>query len=358
MTIPQHKDFDNYLDTAKTIYKNKISSVYKIKQELLFTGEELYDEITDILLGDENEREKFHKFEKFISDMFYESKGFQINPSKKKNCLLVKIGNDKEYEIHNMGEGIKQLITILYPIYMKKDSDGIFFIEEPEINLHPGFQRKLMEILIENFPKHNYFITTHSNHIIDITNFSDDVSLYKFKKNNEKITIEEMDKSYITALAELGVNSSASFLSNCTIWVEGISDRIYLKKYIEMCFKNSNIENKYKEGIHYSFVEYGGGNIVHWNFDENNDDTNQMNVKYLNHNVFLIVDNDGTSLKKNKDGSIQKKEERKRKLNEILGDNFYELKSREIENLIKLEVLEETLKVDMQFLFVLTLHLL
>ena len=346
MTIPQYQELNDYIDVSKTIYKNKISTVYDMNKDIIFTGEELYDEIVDILLGEEKKRNKFHEFEKFIDEMFYESKGFHINPDKFKKCLKVKIGDGNEYEIHNMGEGIKQLITILYPIYMNKEQDNIFFIEEPEINLHPGFQRKLLELLVNNFNNNKYFITTHSNHIMDIVNFSDEVDIFKFHKNNEKIFLEKLDNSYISALSELGVNTSSVMLANCTIWVEGISDRIYLKKYIEMCFKKRDANNKYKEGIHYSFVEYGGGNITHWNFDETNIDNNLINVNYLNYNSFLIVDNDGTSIKKNKDGANQKKEKRKQQLREILKERFYELKSRESENIIKLEVLEKTLMED------------
>ena len=347
MTIPQHSDFHEYLAAAKTIYKNKLSRVYNIKEKNIFTAEELYDEIVDILLGREEKRNKLHEFEEFINDMFYESRGFHINPDRNKGCLLIKIGNETEYEIHNMGEGIKQLITILYPIFMNKDKKMYFFIEEPEINLHPGFQRKLMEILLsDEFSKHTFLINTHSNHIVDIINFNNNVALYKFNKDNKRIKIKKIDSNFITALNDLGVNASSSMLANSTIWVEGISDRIYIKKYLEMYFKIEKQENVYKEGIHYSFIEYAGSNITHYNFDLNNDIEEKIDIKYLSNNSFLIVDNDDTASRRKVNGEYYEKEIRKRKLEEKLGNNFFELKSREIENLIKLEILEKTLKED------------
>ena len=347
MTIPQHEEFVKYFETAKTIYKNKVSNVYGIDSQLVFTAEELYDEITEILLGKEEKRKELAKFEKFIDEMFYEGKGFHINPSRKDNCLLVRVAGDSEYELHNLGEGIKQLITILYPIYMNKDKEMYFFIEEPEINLHPGFQRKLMEILSSNyFPHHTFFITTHSNHIMDIINYNENISIFKVNKEKKKIVIKELDREYLDLLDNLGVNASATLLSNCSIWVEGISDRIYIKKYLEEYFKHEGKINKYKEGIHYTFVEHGGANLSHWNFDFLDDDSNQISIKYLSHNAFLIVDNDNTKNVLNKDGSLNKKEQRKKKLAQTMGKNFYELKSREIENLIKLEILEKTLKAD------------
>ncbi len=342
MTLKDMEELEKYINQSKTIYTNKVKTIYNIDEGKIFTAEKLYEEIVDILLGDETRRVEFHNFEKFIDDNFYDGKGFKINPRKDRNCLMVKIKNDKEYEMYNLGDGIKQIIVLLYQIFMHKDEEYMFFIEEPEINLHPGFQRKLMEILLsDEFSKHIYFINTHSNHIIDIINDSNDVVLYKFKKIDKQKEIKIIGNNYVSLLNELGIRSSSIFLSNCTIWVEGISDRIYLKTYLDLYFKEHGKENIYKENIHYSFVEYAGGNIVHWNFDDSVEDDEKINVDWLSHNIFLIVDNDDTERSPN-----GKKHLRKKFLQEKLKENFYELKSREIENIISLTILEKMLKKD------------
>ena len=342
MTMNDMNELETYIGKAKTIYSNKITSIYQINSGKVFTAEKLYDEIIEILLGEESKRELFHEFEKFIDDTFYNGEGFKINPNQSKNCLMVKIKQEPEYEIYNLGDGIKQLICLLYPIYMHKDEEYMFFIEEPEINLHPGFQRKFMEIILsEKFPNHTYYINTHSNHMIDLINEYEEVKIFKFKKMKDKKQISIVDNNYVTILNELGVRSSSVFLANCTIWVEGISDRIYLKKYLETYFKHKGKENIYKENIHYSFVEYAGGNLPHWNFDDNENVDEQINVSSISKNVFLIADNDNTAEKPN-----SRKHKRKQELKKILGENFYELKSREIENLISLPILEKTLAVD------------
>lgn len=338
MTALQRKNIESYVQKAKTVYRNKICSVYNINSNKVFTAENLYDEIVNILLGEEQERIQLHKFEEFISENFYDGKNFTINPNQNSKCLKIKIDNANETEIYNLGDGIKQIITIFYEIFKHKDEEFIFFIDEPEINLHPGFQRKLMELLLsDEFPHHTYFINTHSNHITDIINDSNDVKLLKFKNNN-KVIISPIEKNYIDILNGLGVRSSSVFLSNCTIWVEGISDRIYLKKYLEMYLKEHSISNKYKENIHYSFVEYGGKNLPHWNFDTENDSISDINVNSLSHNVLLITDNDNVNK-----GEIRR---RRDELAQIMGEKFYELKSREIENLIKLEVLDKMIEED------------
>lgn len=337
MTAVESNALTKYMNQTNEVYLNKISGDYKIDKNIVFTAETLYQDIINILLGGEEKRKQFHEFEKFMSDNFYEGKNFEITPDISKKILLVKIADDKEYEIYNLGDGIKQLISILYPIYIHKDENYYFFIEEPEINIHPGLQRKLMDILLsDTFKKHKYFITTHSNSIIDIINYSDNVSLYKIKKDENNFKISKTEKDFVSVLNELGVSTSSVFLSNCTIWVEGISDRIYLKKYLELYFKKYNI-NKYKENIHYCFIEYGGGNIPHFNF-ENIANDSQIFINAISHNAFLLVDNDNT-----KEKPESKKEQRKERYRKILKENFFELKSREIENLISLNILEKYL---------------
>ena len=90
---------------------------------------------------------------------------------------------------------------------------------------------------------------------------------------------------------------------------------------------------KYKEDIHYSFVEYGGNNITHWAFIQD-DDIATINSSGITNRCFIVCDNDDDSVSKAK---------RKEKLEGIFGENFCELTVREIENTINRNVLENTL---------------
>ena len=64
------------------------------------------------------------------------------------------------------------------------------------------------------------------------------------KRNNTFKVINTTAKD-IEILDLLGVNNSSVFLSNCTIWVEGISDKILISKYLNVYMSQKN--NKYKE---------------------------------------------------------------------------------------------------------------
>jgi predicted ATPase len=44
-------------------------------------------------------------------------------------------------------------------MFVHKDEETTFFIEEPELNLHPSLQRKLIEVMLSPaFGKQQFFI--------------------------------------------------------------------------------------------------------------------------------------------------------------------------------------------------------
>lgn len=339
------ESFDIYNDVITYEYFNDNKDIKGIKERIL-TGGKLYNEIKSMLLGDGSQREVIEKFQKFLQENFFSNYDkVQLIPNEEKKVLYVKIGND-ERAIYDWGDGTQQLIVILYSLYKHKGETGkLFFIEEPEMYLHPGILRKFIEVINSDvFENHQYFITTHSNIVLDTsadTNIK--MSIFKFKKVNniknncgKNFLIEQCNNGDVSLLNELGVRNSSVFLSNCSIWVEGITDRLYLKHYLKLYCKKYPDKKVYRENIDYTFIEYGGGNVVHFNFDEKIDVSNSINAKYINNKIFLIADNDNT-----KPGT--KKASRKEKYSALLKDNFYELPVTEIENLITFETLKQIL---------------
>ena len=335
------EDFDIYREIINQEY---FKDDKNIKNHIL-TGGSLYSEIKKLLLGDEEQRCIFSDFQSFLKDNFFSDfDKFQLIPNETEKVVFVNIGRD-EKPIFDWGDGTQQLIVMLFYMYVNKDKEGMmFFIEEPEMYLHPGVLRKFIEVINgEIFKHHQYFITTHSNIILDTSADTDiNMSIFKFKKVKDKkknkdqdFLIEQCNNGDVSLLNELGVRNSSLFLSNCSIWVEGITDRLYLKHYLKLYCDKYHSQKPYRENIEYTFIEFGGCNIIHYNFD-NNDDANTINAKYISNKLFLIVDNDNT-----KEGT--KKAKRKEIYREQLKDNFYELPVVEIENLITLDTLKKVL---------------
>lgn len=335
---------DNYLHRTIYDYFKPDSKL----NENIYTGLSLYEDLKRYSHGTLTQREQLDNFEKFLSETFFQSQDVELIPSYGKDVINVRIGNH-EADIFNLGDGIQSIIILTYPLFFNQGKYLKVFIEEPESHLHPGFQRVFMETLSKpEFNTFQYFISTHSNHFLDLTLDKENISIYTLEKENSNsnspsFIIQNVENSSTHVLTLLGVRNSSVFLTNCTIWVEGISDRIYFRKYLELIQEKK--ENKFLEDIHFSFVEYAGNNITHWSFLEPDDsDYPNILVDRLCSKLFLITDSDNSDF--NRDGTIprkpSKKAERHIKLLEKLDERYYCLKVREVENLLSPSILKRT----------------
>jgi len=222
----------------------------------------------------------------------------------------------------------------------KDEKFAQIFIEEPELYLHPGLQRILLKLMTNSeFPDQQYFLTTHSNHLLEITQDMEKISIYRFTKylteskepdKEAGFNIENVSSGNRTLLDCLGVANSSVFLSNCTIWVEGITDRLYIRKYLELYNIAHPEAKKYSEDLHYSFLEYSGSNITHYSFLDKEE--KPINFERLCGTIFLICDRD------------KGKDERFENIQRVLGERFHVLESREIENLLSKEIIIQIIK--------------
>lgn len=278
------------------------------------------------------------------------------NLSGKNYSEIISVHIEGEKETRNLfelGDGIQAIIILMYKIFMAKDNSFIF-IDEPEINLHPGMQRLMLNQISSNKYLKNknitYFISTHSNHFLDLTLEKEGISIYSFVGNsvegeNKKFNVRNVNAGDNSILKNLGVNNSSVFLANCSIWVEGISDRNYIKAFLNS-YSNSLGKNKIslKEDIDYAFFEYAGSNIDHYFFEEiSNDESQQLitdiNSLALNNRIFLLADSDIAK-------KTSKKGIRLKQLEELSRENFHPYiiwNVREIENLLTANIWKKIL---------------
>ncbi|HCZ9546900.1 TPA: AAA family ATPase [Vibrio alginolyticus] len=309
-------------------------------KEMIFTGHNLYDDVKAHLLGTHEEREKVRKYEKYLSENFFSGQDIALVPRINTDVVFFKEGNKEERPIFNLGDGIQSIIMLTYPIFMAT-KPTMFFIEEPELYLHAGLQRTLVETYA-NHKEHMFYITTHSNHFLDIAQERDDVSIQQVRQNGEGQTEITPATEFEELLTELGVRASSVLLANCSIWVEGITDKLYLRTYLNKYIEElrekgyeqkANQLSSYHENLHFVFTEYQGSNITHWYFGESNSGEyiNSTPARKLNHKILLIADAD-----------IDGKGERVKKLRVDLGKSFELLKWKEIENYIPHGILIKT----------------
>lgn len=177
----------------------------------------------------------------------------------------------------------------------KELANYIFLFEELENNLHPSLERRVLKYIDEISQKGAIiFLTTHSNTVLDSFQNSDNVQMYHVRKENKLIQIKTLNNiiGKKGCLDDLGIKASDILQSNGIIWVEGPSDRIYINKWIELW---SN--GRYKEGMNYQCVFYGGRLLSNTTFEEDNIE-NLVNLMNVNKNSIILIDSDKTSKSK------------------------------------------------------------
>ncbi len=321
---------------------NERHQIAMFPEQSIFSGERLFETLYNLKNGTQDKRKALADFEHFLGKYFFDNRTIELHAIKKgaTDEVFVTIGQEKEFPIYLLGDGIQAIILMTFPLfYFKNDTQRhLIFYEEPELHMHPGMQRIFVEALrtIENAQA---FVVTHSNHILDTSlDYKDDISIFSFEKvlQNESpvFHIENLSSPDISLLNLLGVRNSSVFLSNCCIWVEGISDRIYLKKYLELWTAHNASKSagfkRFYEDLHFSFIEFGGSQVAHYDFSTTNN-TKKIKAKRITNRILLIHDKD------------KSKQKRHTELKSELKSNYYPLPVLEIENLLTPDVLKKTL---------------
>jgi hypothetical protein len=317
--------------------------------DAIFTGQGLYERLQAMLLGTLQQRRAVALYEQFLGETFFQGKPVSLIPRLGEDHLFVKVGDEREFAIHELGDGVQAVILLTFLPFTVPEPT-LFFIEEPELHTHPGLQRILLNAMTATtgpLAHHTFFLTTHSNHLLELTADHGNISIFRLEKRfddaEDEKTAKDEEKTprfEVTALKagdrgileSLGVRAASVFLVNATLWVEGITDRWFFGVLLAALREKLKADGEEKghvlrrldEDLHWAFVEYAGGNITHWSFL---DEEGGINVDTLCSRLLLVVDQDGRN-----------KIERHDKLRERLGDRLIVLPRRELENMVPASV--------------------
>lgn len=283
-------------------------------------------------------------YEKFVSGFIGRKVRVSI-PASLDSIILVSEDNPMEqYGLDQLGSGIHEILY--FALVVTLTHNAVICIDEPEIHMHPRLQREFLEYLIEN-TDNQYFIATHSSAFINTD--KNDVSVFSVFLNKDGFTeckfIEKLDQ--LSSLVDLlGCKASDIVQSNCVIWVEGPSDRLYINYWINGWMRRYQQDcRSLVEGIDYSVMFYGGRLLNHLSGNDDIIDEDLISLLRINRNSFVVIDSD----KKNSEDSINST--KKRIITEF-GKRCWLTDGREIENYLDKEQYESIAKgMDDSFAF-------
>lgn len=130
--------------------------------------------------------------------------------------------NDKLINIDGLSTGEKQIV--FRGAYCLKNSkavcNGLILIDEPELSMHPKWQRKILQYYRNLFTQNGeqtvqMIITTHSDHVVsEALSHKDDVKVIILKEENNSIIAHDLEECVLPRIQSSEVNYIAFGLSS------------------------------------------------------------------------------------------------------------------------------------------------
>lgn len=187
-------------------------------------------------------------------------------------------------------------------------------------NINADGSPKYFEVNKFNTPDKQIFIASHSSVLInELMKLQEFGAIYRFKLEKNEFLRDGLEKipekNFVAKCCEsfsavykinnethgllddLGCKGSDLLQANGIIWVEGPSDVIYIRKWLEM-YANEYKKKAFKQGVDYEFQMFGGTLLDSLCLIKDDDSTEEEEFKKLvsmlsfSRNAFVVIDSD------------------------------------------------------------------
>lgn len=189
-----------------------------------------------------NEIEEYKKLKIFFAKFNYDINLKCISPENNIYQFYV-IKDGLSIEIDTISSGEREIINFIFGLFIEQLDDGIIIIDEPELHLHPKWQKKLINILkeITHGIGIQILFVTHSSSFISYNVLNNIFRIYKDAGFSKCIKVDNLltseDNNLRKKLSVINAtNNEKIFFADNVILVEGITDEILFKKIYESEF--------------------------------------------------------------------------------------------------------------------------
>ena len=182
------------------------------------------------------------KFDKILNRIIKNAFDWVIEQNEQGQYYIkICYGNGIHHNREGIGDGMWSIFTIVDALY-DSQVDDVIIIDEPELSLHPSYQKELLYLLEEYSRDRQIIISTHSPYFVSWSSILNGGNLIRTYKNpDEDIEIGYLDKNDKTFIKQLladlnnphtlGLEAKeVFFLPDNILIVEGQEDKVILQK--------------------------------------------------------------------------------------------------------------------------------
>jgi putative ATP-dependent endonuclease of OLD family len=169
---------------------------------------------------------------RLLAQLGYDWQLESVNPIKNKyDVRLSKQGSS--FLVGSASSGERELLTYLFAIFALNVRDALIIVDEPELHLHPKWQRILLDLFVHLSARtgNQFLLATHSPVFV-----SPDSIQYVSRvfSSDQKSRIERLNSQLLPELRHLlnivnSQNNERLFFADEVVLVEGLSDRIFFE---------------------------------------------------------------------------------------------------------------------------------
>jgi len=284
----------------------------------------------------------------YVGDTIFTNIICQENESEANWEIFLSEENKGDIRLSESGSSLKSVFIILATLRLAGNLDKrnwqktVLCLEEPENNLHPALLRRLLDFVASRRSELGFtlLITTHSPVAIDWSTRRADSQVIHIRHDGEEATanIATRYEDNCSILDDLDIRASDILQANGVIWVEGPTDRLYLRSWIET-YSNGEL----KEGTHFTIMYYGGKLLSHLKFSPPKEAEQLISILSINRNSAVVIDSDRHPGSGGKKPRMRLNATKSRIKSEVEDNNgvVWITEGREIENYIPQDILEK-----------------
>lgn len=168
----------------------------------------------------------------------FEIKDITVVARGKKEVVVLKFNNGMESDFETLPAGYRRVFSMAFDLANRAfllngncNPDGVAFIDEIDLHLHPSIAQEIMERMCDTFPRIQFIVSTHSPLVL--SNFKqdgDNCIVYSLSRESDYTTsIQKIDYSYGVDYNSLLSNLMGTKIRN-TVLRKYIKDFIYWRE--------------------------------------------------------------------------------------------------------------------------------